>query len=158
MRRLSLLLLLTSLSTPVALLYAQTGNIVGAIYTSDSVPAAFVNVTIRHTNQGSTTNSQGIFEIRNVVAGTHTLLTSYVGLQGVSQPVTVVGGETTTIPDVTLQVNQATLQEVIVRGNRGGEYVADLPSRSLRVPGPLAETAQNIQVVTKKLLERSADH
>lgn len=137
----------------VGLLYAQTGNIQGAIQTSDHVPAAFVNVTLENTEQGGTTNEQGTFEIKNVVPGNYTLITSYVGLQGAAHPISVTAGETTIVPIITLQVNQRALREVVVRGTRDNDYIANLPSQSLRLSGPLVETPQNIQVVTREVIE-----
>ena len=153
MRCLLLSLCFTVLSTSASLLYAQTGSVQGTVYTFDSIPAAFVNVVVRNTDRGSTTDEQGFFEINNVTTGTHTLLVSHVGLQGVAQSITVTAGDTTLVPNIILKANQAELQEVVVQGIRGDDYVATLPSASLRLPGPLIETPQNIQVVTREVLE-----
>ena len=153
MRFLLRFLCFTLLSTSVSLLHAQTGSVKGFVYTSDSIPAAFVNVVLRSTNQGSTTDEQGFFEINNVTTGAHTLLVSHVGLQRVAQSITVTDGEATLVPNIILRANQAELREVVVRGTRGDDYVATLPSASLRLPGPLIETPQNIQVITREVLE-----
>ena len=153
MRTVLLTLSLAVLSLLSTALYAQTGSVRGTIYSSDSLPAAFVNVTLNNTTQGSTTNDQGIFEIKNVAAGRYTLLTSYVGRQGVAQSITVAAGETTVVPDITLRVNQEAMREVVIQGIRGDDYLANLPSQSLRLPGPLVETPQNIQVITKEVIK-----
>ena len=152
MRFLPLLLLFIAYSAPVSLLYAQTGSIRGTIYSSDSVPAPFVNVLLKDTDRGATTDDRGSFSIKNVAAGTYTLVTSYVGQQGVTQTVTVKTNETTRVPDITLKINQEQLREVVVQGVRGDDYVATLPSPSLRLPGLLSEAPQNIQVVTREVL------
>jgi iron complex outermembrane receptor protein len=53
---------------------------------------------------------------------------------------------------LTLPESAKELQEVIVNSNPS-KYVTDYPSISLRLKTPLLELPQNIQVVTKQLLQ-----
>ena len=52
---------------------AQPGSIHGTISTSDGAAAEYVNVSIKGTDKGTTTDVNGKFEIRKVSPGTHIL-------------------------------------------------------------------------------------
>lgn len=132
---------------------AQTGTIIGTVKTVDGKAAANVNVGLKGTAQGASTNKAGRYEIKNVAAGTYTLIASYVGLSGREVPVNVSANETTVAPDIALEEGYEKLQEVTVRGARQQKYVADIPSQTLRLQTPLLETPQNIQVVTSAMID-----
>ena len=146
----NLLLLLALLLCQTA--WAQTGTITGSVKTADGQAAANVNIGLKGTSLGASTNRDGRYKINNVAAGTYTLVASYVGLVSKEIQVTVKAGETTSAPAISLTESHAELQEVTVRGTRQDTYVADVPSRTLRLQTPLLETPQNIQVVTKDLI------
>ena len=140
---------LIMLSAAVAL--AQPGGIHGTISTSDGAAAEYVNVSIKGTDKGTTTDANGKFEIRKVSPGTHILLASFVGFTPIERLVVVQSGKTSTA-DFVLNETSAQLSEVEVRGERDG-YKLDAPSNSLRLQSTLLETPQNIQIVTKDILK-----
>jgi iron complex outermembrane receptor protein len=142
-----LLLSFTLLGTIV---YAQTGKIKGIIKTSDQQPAPFVNILIKGTTKGVTTDQAGQFEIRNVNGGNYILSISSVGHEPQEIPVEVIAGQTIAVPEITLSESSQALDEVIVNGTRS--YKEDRLSSSLRLTTPLIETSQNIQIVTGKVL------
>ncbi|MCB0430882.1 MAG: TonB-dependent receptor [Flavobacteriales bacterium] len=131
---------------------AQTGHIRGTVTTSDGRPAEFVNIILKSTQKGTSTNRKGEYEIRNIQPGTYTLVTSYVGLESREQQVTVKTDETVVIPAITLKENTSQLKEVVILSHPDN-YQERLPSTSLRINTPLLETAQNIQIVSKVALE-----
>ena len=131
-------------------LLAQTSSIKGNIKTSDGQNAQFVNVNIKGTNKGTVTNEQGEFTIDKVKAGNYTIQVSFVGLETQNQSVTVIAGETSLL-NFTLKENSKELDEVIVTAYPN-KYGADMPSISLRLKTPLIEIPQNIQVITKALI------
>ena len=139
---------LIMLSGAVAL--AQPGSIHGTISTSDGAAAEYVNVSIKGTDKGTTTDVNGKFEIRKVSPGTHILLASFVGFTPIEKSVEVQSGKTSSV-DFVLNETSAQLSEVEVRGERDG-YKLDAPSNSLRLQSTLLETPQNIQIVTKDIL------
>ena len=147
----SLLLLLTILLCQQA--FAQTGAIIGSIKTADGKAAAHVNIGLKGTTQGASTDEEGRYEINNVPAGTYTLVASYVGLERQEVSVSIESNETTLAPAIALKERHEKLQEVTVRSTRQEKYVADVPSRTLRLQTPLLETPQNIQVVTGEMIE-----
>ncbi|SDL48035.1 iron complex outermembrane recepter protein [Catalinimonas alkaloidigena] len=130
---------------------AQTGRITGTVVTNDHQPAEFVNVYLKGTTQGASTDAEGTFELQDIQAGSYTLVASSVGLKSVSQPVEVRANQTTTV-SFTLEVDGKELEEIVVRANPS-LYVTDYPSISLRLKTPLLETPQNIQVISNQVLK-----
>lgn len=134
------LLLLFLLLSPV--LYAQQyGVIKGSIKTSNGQPASLVAVTLKGTTIGTTTDSNGEYEIRNVEAGTHTLVASFIGLETKTQPVQVKAGETTLVPEIVLAENTQQLNEIVISDSRANpfdrkqsEFVAKLPLKNIENP------------------------
>ena len=129
---------------------AQQGRVIkGTVKTSDQQPAAFVNVLIKGTNKGTVTDATGNYSIRNVDAGSYTLLISFIGLE--SREITIeVSGQTTIVPEIVLNESSAKLDEIVIVGSR--TYKEDEVSSSLRLTTPILELPQNIQTVTGKML------
>lgn len=132
------------------MLMAQPGTISGTISTADGKPAEYVNLSLKGTSKGATSDGQGKFEIRKVAPGSYVLLASFVGFNPIERDVEVRSGEVTTVEFV-LNETSAQLSEVVVSGDRDG-YKADAPSSTLRLQSPLLETPQNIQIVTRDIL------
>ena len=106
--------LLFSLST--ASLWGQSnGNISGTIQSDAEGPLVAVNVAVRGTSQGATTNESGQFTIANLSPGTYTLDISSVGYKRHSEPVVVAAGQTAKV-DITLRQTATSLSEIYVRG------------------------------------------
>ncbi|ELR69491.1 TonB-dependent siderophore receptor [Fulvivirga imtechensis AK7] len=146
-----LLLLLTFIFCHYA--YTQTGNIIGSVKTSDGKPAAYVNIGLKGTTKGASTNNEGYYEIKNVKEGTYTLIASFVGLKTQELQITVTAGQTTSVSQVVLEENYERLREVIVYGAQSNSYTTDIPSKTLRINTPLVEIPQNIQVIPQEVIE-----
>jgi iron complex outermembrane receptor protein len=132
-------------------LLAQTGSVTGNIKTSDGQPAAYVNVSLKGTSKGATTDTDGNFKIEKVKAGSYTVLASFVGLVSKTQEVQVSDSQEAQV-SFTLEEDGQELKEIVVTANPS-QYVSDYPSISLRLKTPLLETAQNIQVVNSQVLK-----
>lgn len=130
---------------------AQNAVLKGRITTADGQPAEFVNVFLKGTTHGTTADADGRYELPKLKAGDYTLQVSFVGLETQNRPVTLIDGQATE-QDVTLSATGRQLQEVVVVANPS-KYVADYPSISLRLRTPLLEVPQNIQVVTKQVIQ-----
>lgn len=131
--------------------FAQKGGIKGTIRTSDGMPAEFVNIGLKSTAYGTVANSKGEYELKNIPAGTYTLLTSFVGLETKETPVEVKVNEITPVADIILNENAQTFNEVVVSATIN-KYNRSIPSQSLRLNAPLLEVPQNIQIVTPDAL------
>jgi len=143
---LSIAVLLTSFTA-----WAQVGSIRGSVSTSDGKPAEYVNVIIKGTSKGTTSDRDGKFEIKKITAGTHSLMASFIGFDPIERSTEVRADEVTTVEFV-LNESSAQLAEIVVSGEREG-YKVDAPSTSLRLQSSLMETPQNIQVVTGSVLK-----
>ena len=128
----------------------KPGSIKGVIKLSDGKPAAYVSVLLKGTAKGVTTNEDGSFFLRNVMAGTYTIEVSLTGYQNLTQEVTITDNEVTAIT-FTLSLSEQQLKEVIVKSGRSG-YKSNMPSSTLRLNEPLSEVPQNIQIITNKVI------
>src|SRR5688572_26246001 len=84
------------------LLAQHKGSVSGTVKTSDGKPAGYVTVSLKNTNRGTSTNSSGQYEIKNIPAGAYTLVASFVGLETKTQEIEVRGGEAVVIPEIVL--------------------------------------------------------
>ncbi len=135
--------------------YSQstTGTLTGIVKSADNQPAEFVTVFLKGTNKGAQTNNKGEYSIQKVNPGNYTLVISYVGLEPVEKTAEVRAGETTYVKEIILSQNARELKEVVITGNQNS-YNNQNPSNSLRLQSPLIEVPQNIQVVTKEVLQQ----
>ncbi|MBD1260516.1 TonB-dependent receptor [Maribacter polysiphoniae] len=133
--------------------YAQQpkGSIKGKVLTSDNVPAEYINIILKSTNKGTTTNMEGFYRLNNIPYGNYTLEFSLIGMQSKSVEVQVNASEIQ-VEDVVLNENQEELDEVIIIAERlnqfaqkESEYVAKVPLKNINNP-------QSYSIVTGALL------
>ena len=135
----------------VRIVSAQVGAIEGSVKTSDGEPAIYVNVIIKGTKQGSISNNNGYYNIKNVKPGTYTLVASFIGLETQEKSVNVKAGETISI-DFVMSENSQELNEVVVSASpnrfadKNTDYVARMPLKNLENP-------QVYSVVNKELIK-----
>lgn len=108
-RRLCLLLFL-ELSMITA--FAQTRTITGTISGSDGTTLPGVNVSVKNTNLGAVTDSNGMFALANVPTNAVTVVASFVGFATAEVNL---DANTTTIA-IVLNEDVRTLDEVVVTG------------------------------------------
>jgi len=101
MRNVYLLLFFLTL-TVITTAQTKTGSIKGIVKTADGSPAEFINVILKGTNKGSSTNSKGEFEIKHTAPGNYLLLVSFIGLESTEHHIDVKEGETTILPEIVL--------------------------------------------------------
>lgn len=137
------LALLCVCSMQLASVYAEGlrfVNVTGTVTNENGEPLAGVTVSIKGTETSTATDDAGIFRL-NLPMGTETLIISYVGYR--TQEIAVDGRTTL---DVVLQMDEGSLDEVIVTGYGGvttkgvttgaidaikGEEIEDLPLGNL---------------------------
>jgi iron complex outermembrane receptor protein len=126
-----------------------TGTIVGKVLSADGKPAAEVTVWVKGTTRGTVTNEDGIFEIRKIQAGTYVLEFSYLGFESIEQTVIVNESAISNIA-ITLKASDKELNAVVITGNK--KFRTGRVSNSLRLTTPILQTPQNIQVITKGII------
>ncbi|TWR30639.1 TonB-dependent receptor [Mucilaginibacter pallidiroseus] len=107
------LLLLFCLLACCAGVKAQNVSLKG-IVRSGGQPLAYASVAITGTKYGTTTNSEGFYQIRNIPAGQYTIVFSSMGYFQVTQKVDLAGAAVTL--NAELKEGQSKLNEVVVTG------------------------------------------
>lgn len=147
--RLYFLIALTLLSYAT---YAQhNGTIKGKITTSDGLPAAFITVVLKESNQNTVTDDNGNYAIGRLKPGSYTVKVSAIGVIAQDKIVNISTGETVNANFILKENNQA-LQEVTIAGKKN-KYKISLPSASLRLNEPLLEAPQNIQTISDQIIK-----
>lgn len=150
MKKISMLMVMMTVLLLGILAQQPAGSIKGKITTADNKPAEGVTVLIKNTVKMAMADNEGVFEIRNVQPGNHTLIVSLVGQKDAEQEVTVENGKEASV-SVQLTLSDKELNEVVVVANRNS-FKTNRTSNSLRLQSPILEIPQNIQVVTAKLI------
>jgi iron complex outermembrane receptor protein len=126
-----------------------TGSIRGTVTTSDGKAAPEVTVLIKGTAKGTVTDESGVFEFRKIKQGNYTLQFSHLGFATVEEDVVVEEGKQAEAA-IQLNVSNKELTAVIVTSNK--KFRTGWLSPSLRLTSPIIETPQNIQVITKGII------
>lgn len=96
--------------------YAQnTASIKGRMLDEKGEPIPYASVRIEGTTVGSNTDLDGNFELKNLAAGTYTVLGSYLGYSPSKQIVKLAAGETKVIK-IDMAPDNKNLKEVVVVG------------------------------------------
>jgi outer membrane receptor for ferrienterochelin and colicins len=93
----------------------NTGTLYGKIVTSDGFPAEYISVMLDATKYGTTSNSQGQFELK-APEGNYTLVVFSIVCHKQEIPITIKAGQTTQVPNITIIENKTQLGEIVVTG------------------------------------------
>ena len=95
---------------------AQTGSIVGKLTDKDfnNEPLPFANILVKGTIKGTTSDTDGLYELSNLDPGSYTVVFSFVGYETVEIETEVVAGKVTTI-NVPMGASAAALDEVVIK-------------------------------------------
>jgi outer membrane receptor for ferrienterochelin and colicins len=91
----------------------QTNSISGKVSSNGEV-LPFVNVYLKKTKQGTSTNENGFFELKNIPNGTYTIIASSIGFKFKSKKITLIGNQEI-FKNFNLKVNDA-LEEIVISG------------------------------------------
>ncbi len=127
---------------------AQNGEIRGKILTQDNKSFEGVNITLKDTKYGNTTNADGKFQLK-APKGNYTLIVSLLGNEKKELPVEITAGKVLTLDNIQLQENSISLQDAVVTGQFGKQslrnsvyQVRTIDSERIRARG-----ATNIQTI-----------
>ena len=88
---------------------------------------AYVTVSLEGTPTGTTTDATGHFLLRNLRAGTYTVVVEAMGYESASQEVTITKGETIEL-DFAIKTLPLTLEQVVVTSSRSERLKQEAPS------------------------------
>ena len=97
----------------IAAINGQTNSISGKVSSNGEV-LPFVNVYLKKTKQGTSTNENGFFELKNIPNGTYTIIASSIGFKFKSKKITLIGNQEI-VKNFNLKVNDA-LEEIVISG------------------------------------------
>jgi len=131
----------------------NTGIVEGTVQTADGEPARGVNVSLRGTSLGSTTNDKGHYTISSVSPGSYTLVVSYVGLETQKRKIELESGERVTVSPITLQESTQKLEEVVVAAGQGSSYATERSEHVAKMPLEKMDNPQAYNSIPESLLE-----
>jgi iron complex outermembrane receptor protein len=136
---------------------AGKGAVKGSIKTADGLPAEFVNVSIKGTGKGASSDAAGFFLIKGIAAGDQVIVVQLLGYAPIEKVITITAGETLELEPVSLNEDSKVLQEVVISGDinkfskKESDYVAKLPISNLENPqvySTLSKTLFTEQLIT----------
>lgn len=122
-------------------------NVLGTVTGPNGNPEEGVHIFLVQTPHGTSSNSDGTFEIKNVPTGQYTLAISKVGFEEQRQPLIVKTGQNNTI-NIILVASTYHLDEVSVYGQKRKTIHA------LRLDIPLEQTPLSLNIVPQELLQQ----
>lgn len=146
-----LLLIAFLISTVVSLAQNNTGSVKGAVKTSDGKAAQFVNIGLKGTTIGTSADTKGEYELKNVEAGSYTLVISCTGCEAKEQIIDVKANEATTVAEINLSENAKQLNEVVISGFKSSnEKTVNIGKVDIK---PM-DLPQSVMTIEKEVLEQ----
>ena len=142
--------LMVTLSMHAQQINTSKGVISGQIITSDNEPAESVAVQLAGTDKMTLTTESGFYIFKNLPAGTYHVNVTVKGFKPLEATVVLAENGKQNNISFKLELSDAQLAEVVI--SSGGRYKVDRVSSSLRLPGSILETPQNIQGISKRTL------
>ncbi len=95
--------------------FAQTGSIKGKITNKDGEVIQFVNITLKNSKQGTVSNEDGEFLLKNIKVGSQTIVAQFVGFKSFEKNIQVFENQKVSL-DFQMIESSNELSEVIVSG------------------------------------------
>ncbi|QDO92560.1 TonB-dependent receptor [Formosa sediminum] len=131
---------------------AQQIIVSGTVTDAENTPIVGANISLKHTTNGSQTDIDGHFEIKNIEAGDYTAIVSYLGYKTKEVPFTVANSNIT-LPNITLYEGQEILSEVVIDGKRRNMFARKQTAYVSKLPLKDLENTQVYSTITTDILE-----
>lgn len=96
------------------------GSVSGKVYNNDQEPLAGATVSISESYKGTSTNNNGVYQIRNLMPGRYIIEARYIGFETVVDSVEVKDGEESDL-NFTLPATTFISEEVVISATRAGD-------------------------------------
>ncbi|NBC82966.1 MAG: TonB-dependent receptor [Bacteroidetes bacterium] len=123
----------------------KTGAHVTGNVKSDNEKVSFVNVIIKGTTIGTTTDQQGNFKLMDLPVGTHTVMVRGIGYKSAEAAINITNNETKKI-NFELEKDILNLEKVVVSANKSEINRTESPVVVNSLPPKLFETVQAVTV------------
>ncbi len=148
-----LLLLLASFLIHLGSYAQSTGAVSGKVISSDNKPAAFVSVYLPGTTIGTTTNNEGIFNLRRVPAGEQQISFSLIGTETKTIELTIESNQTADAGTIQLNEQSSQLEEAVVVAERLNQFAAKQTDYVAGIPLKNIQNPQSYSSITGALME-----
>ena len=142
-------IIVLTLITSIAI-FAQTGTIKGKITNKDGEGIQFVNIILKNSKQGTISNEDGDFILKNVKVGNQIITTQFMGLKSIEQNLKISENQIITAE---FQMQEATneLSEVTVSGvQSANERTVNIGKIAIK---PM-DLPQSVATIDRTVLER----
>ncbi|TCC97950.1 TonB-dependent siderophore receptor [Pedobacter hiemivivus] len=126
------------------------GRIRGTVKTRDGKAAEFVTVGIKGVKSAQV-DAKGNYVLKDIEAGTYTLIATFVGLNAQQKEVQILANETLNVNFVLSENNQQ-LEEVVVNGGTTNKFSVKKTTTSAKMPLGNLENPQVYTTIPKALL------
>ncbi|MBP2834251.1 TonB-dependent receptor [Aquimarina sp. U1-2] len=131
--------------------FAKAQSTITGIVTDDTgIQLETASVILQGTNQGTVTDKEGRFTLRNVMDGTYTLEVSYIGFADFIKVITIEGNNISI--NITLTESAEALQLVEVVGRKNTDYKPDVTFASTKTGADIKLVPQSIAILNKEII------
>ncbi|QHS55172.1 TonB-dependent receptor [Mucilaginibacter sp. 14171R-50] len=143
---------LLSMFLPKVSFAQNKGAVQGKVVTTKNEAADNVSIGLEGTGYGTTTRSNGEFSFK-APSGSYTIIISYVGVERVEVPVTVLANQTVTVPQIVIKASLSQLTEVNVIANRANRFTRKVSTDVGKIPLDNLENAQSYTTISSELIK-----
>ncbi|WP_054851601.1 TonB-dependent receptor [Olleya sp. ITB9] len=146
------LLLLLTLFLVSFVSIAQSTAIEGTILDNNQSPIIGVNVLIKNTTKGTTSDVDGNFEIKNITNGDYVISVSYLGYKTKEIEVSIINNESVALGNITMYEGNEILNEVVIDINRKNKFSRKQSAYVSKLPLKNIDNSQVYNTITNQLL------
>jgi len=119
--------------------FAQNGIVRGFVYEKKTqAPISFANIVLKDTKLGTSTNSQGFFQLNNITPGNYTVVVSFLGFETMEREIQVKKAGIVTESFYLIESSEM-LDDVVINVERGEQKTKILTSVISLNPRKIAE-------------------
>ncbi|WP_289045888.1 TonB-dependent receptor [uncultured Olleya sp.] len=146
------LLLLLTLFLVSFVSIAQSTAIEGTILDNNQSPIIGVNVLIKNTTKGTTSDVDGNFEIKNITNGDYVISFSYLGYKTKEIEVSIINNESVALGNITMYEGNEILNEVVIDIDRKNKFSRKQSAYVSKLPLKNIDNSQVYNTITNQLL------
>lgn len=146
------LLLLLTLFLVSFVSIAQSTAIEGTILDNNQSPIIGVNVLIKNTTKGTTSDVDGNFKIKNITNGDYVISVSYLGYKTKEIEVSIINNESVALGNITMYEGNEILNEVVIDIDRKNKFSRKKSAYVSKLPLKNIDNSQVYNTITNQLL------
>ncbi|WP_179005796.1 TonB-dependent receptor [Winogradskyella forsetii] len=133
--------------------FSQSADVIGNVTDANIASLSGVNVSVKNSDKGTQTNTDGEFEITNLDHGDYIISLSYIGFKTREFSITISNNQTVDLGTITLYEGNEILSEVLVNGERRNKFSRKKTAYVSKLPLKDIENTQVYSTITNELLQ-----